>query len=175
MCASASRLQSIVNWNAIATTLADYDERPLLALDDAGVVRLFNSAAERLLGWRRSDVKGKRWKQLVAGLRGDLELRAIGSGLLAIAVSPRLAPPRNGSALAKLVRERVAGLGLEYNLSAREREVLDHLVRGDTVEEIGTALGITPRTAKFHQANVLSKLGIASRVELIRLLVDTDR
>jgi DNA-binding CsgD family transcriptional regulator len=164
-----------VNWNAIATTLADHDERPMVAVDDGGVVRLFNTAAERLLGWRRADVKGKRWRQLAARV-GDLELRSVGAGLHVIAVSRRLAAPaKHGSALGKLVHERVATLSQEYRLSAREREVLAHLVRGDTVEDIGTALGITPRTAKFHQANVLAKLGIASRVELIRLLVDPDR
>jgi DNA-binding CsgD family transcriptional regulator len=72
----------------------------------------------------------------------------------------------------QLAREQLSSLANRHALSEREREVLDHLVRGRTVEDIGEALGITPRTAKFHQANVLAKLGIDSRVELVKLLID---
>lgn len=70
-----------------------------------------------------------------------------------------------------LVRRRVEELALEMHLSSREREVLDLLLLGRNSDEIGTVLSISPRTAKFHQANILQKLGVESRNELIRLFL----
>jgi len=55
-------------------------------------------------------------------------------------------------------------------LSAREREVLMYLMLGRTLEEIASAIGVAVRTVKFHQANVLQKLGADSRTDLMRLL-----
>ena len=70
-----------------------------------------------------------------------------------------------------LMHERREQLAAEANLSAREREVLELLLLGRSQEEIGTALGISARTAKFHQANVLAKLGAESRADLLRVLL----
>jgi DNA-binding CsgD family transcriptional regulator len=41
---------------------------------------------------------------------------------------------------------------------------------GCGVDEIAGALEISPRTVKFHQANVLQKLGADSRADLMRLV-----
>jgi DNA-binding CsgD family transcriptional regulator len=49
--------------------------------------------------------------------------------------------------------------------------VLDLLLLGRSLGEIATALQITPRTAKFHQANLLEKLGADSRFDLLRLFI----
>lgn len=48
-------------------------------------------------------------------------------------------------------------------LSARELEVLARLARGDSNKVIARALDLSPHTAKRHVANVLGKLGVASR------------
>jgi len=56
-------------------------------------------------------------------------------------------------------------------LTDREREVLDLLLLGRTHEDIATALGISERTARFHQANLLEKLGAESRLDLMRLFL----
>jgi len=45
------------------------------------------------------------------------------------------------------------------------------LILGRNTNEIGTVLGITPRTAKFHQQRVLEKIGADSRVDILRLLL----
>jgi DNA-binding CsgD family transcriptional regulator len=44
-------------------------------------------------------------------------------------------------------------------------------VLGQRSDEIATKLSISARTAKFHQANILKKLGVDSRIDLIRLLL----
>lgn len=71
-----------------------------------------------------------------------------------------------------LVRARVDLLAKEGSLSNREHSVLELLIAGKSAEDIGGALGISPRTAKFHQTNILQKLRVDSRLELFRLVVE---
>lgn len=59
----------------------------------------------------------------------------------------------------------------QANLTGREREVLELLLLGRTHEDISTVLGISDRTSKFHQANLLAKLGAESRLDLMRLFL----
>lgn len=75
------------------------------------------------------------------------------------------------ASIENLVRRRVDELAAEMHLSSREREVLDLLLIGRTNEEIGIVLNISTRTAKFHLANLLQKLGVDSRNELMRLFL----
>lgn len=48
-------------------------------------------------------------------------------------------------------------------LSLREREVLERMAAGDSNKLIARALDISPHTVKRHVANILDKLGLASR------------
>jgi DNA-binding NarL/FixJ family response regulator len=52
-------------------------------------------------------------------------------------------------------------------LTVREIEVLELLGKGLTNAELGTALGISAHTAKFHVAQILAKLAAASRAEAV--------
>ena len=70
-----------------------------------------------------------------------------------------------------VIHEKLARVAQAAQLSARERTVLDLLLRGQRADEIAQELEISARTAKFHQANILKKLGLDSRADLIRLLV----
>lgn len=79
--------------------------------------------------------------------------------------------PIDSTLYSAIVQARVERLAREGRLSAREKEILELLVMGRSLEEIATATGITSRTAKFHQQNVLRKLGADSRVDLLRLLL----
>jgi PAS domain S-box-containing protein len=74
-------------------------------------------------------------------------------------------------ALAIAVRSRIERLGERAGLTARERDVLGLLVLGRTLEEIGTTLVVSRHTVKFHQANLLEKLGAESRFDLLRVLL----
>ena len=60
-------------------------------------------------------------------------------------------------------------------LTQREREVMDRLVTGKTNKSIGYELGISPKTVDFHRANILSKTGVNSVVELVRLTQKAGR
>jgi DNA-binding NarL/FixJ family response regulator len=48
-------------------------------------------------------------------------------------------------------------------LSARERDVLDQLVKGLSNRQIARALGISERTVKVHLGHIFRQLGVADR------------
>ncbi len=57
-------------------------------------------------------------------------------------------------------------------LTEREREVLQYVARGKTYKEIGVALGISPKTAENHVRNILGKLHLSRRSDLVRYAVE---
>jgi len=65
---------------------------------------------------------------------------------------------------------KVDQLSAGADLSPREREILSYLLLGRNVDDIAQVVGIAVRTVKYHQANVLAKLGAESRADLMRLL-----
>ncbi len=56
-------------------------------------------------------------------------------------------------------------------LSARELEVLQLTAQGLTAREVGKKLGISSNTVERHRANIMSKLGVSNRAELIRYAI----
>lgn len=54
-------------------------------------------------------------------------------------------------------------------LTAREREVLSHLVAGRTYAEIAASLFISQKTVSVHVSNVLRKTGTSSRIEVAEM------
>ena len=57
-------------------------------------------------------------------------------------------------------------------LTAREREVLQHIARGYMYKEIALRLEISPKTVEAHVSAVLRKLQLSSRHELTRWAAD---
>ncbi len=57
-------------------------------------------------------------------------------------------------------------------LTEREREVLQHVARGYTYREVGAQLHIAPKTVENHVRNILHKLHLSRRQELIRYAVE---
>jgi two-component system response regulator FixJ len=56
-----------------------------------------------------------------------------------------------------------------HALTPREREVLDGLAKGLPNKTIAYDLGISPRTVEIHRANVMTKLGVRSLSEALRI------
>jgi DNA-binding NarL/FixJ family response regulator len=88
----------------------------------------------------------------LAQLRAAID--AVGAGLFVSDQAPGRALP-------------AAGAPPLDPLTGREIEVLELLGKGLTNAELGEALGISAHTAKFHVAQILSKLGAASRAEAV--------
>jgi len=57
-------------------------------------------------------------------------------------------------------------------LTERERQVLQHVARGYTYREVGEQLHIAPKTVENHVRNILDKLQLSRRQELIRYAVE---
>jgi len=57
-------------------------------------------------------------------------------------------------------------------LTPREQEVLGLLAQGHTNGEIGRKLSISERTVETHRTNILAKLELASRADLVRFAID---
>ena len=76
--------------------------------------------------------------------------------------------------LSDLIRARIEQMVGNARLSDREREVFELMLLGRPPADIAQVLGIKERTAKFHQANVLSKLGAESRYDLQRLVLQAE-
>ena len=57
------------------------------------------------------------------------------------------------------------------SISRRERQVLDLVADGLTTAEIGSELGISKRTAEWHLARVVDRLGARNRVQAVVLAI----
>jgi two-component system nitrate/nitrite response regulator NarL len=55
--------------------------------------------------------------------------------------------------------------GLLATLTERERQILEHLARGESNKTIARALDISHDTVKLHVRHILAKLNLSSRVE----------
>lgn len=85
-------------------------------------------------------------------LRGDLYVDpSLLRGLVSEEVNPVATPSPAGEAL-----------------TPRETEVLRLIVQGYTNRQVGEQLSISIRTVESHRANLSEKLGLRSRVELVR-------
>jgi len=57
-------------------------------------------------------------------------------------------------------------------LTSREREVLQLLAEGLAMKEVGSRLGITPRTVAFHKYQMIEKLGLRTSADLVRFAAE---
>ena len=54
-------------------------------------------------------------------------------------------------------------------LTSREKEVFVYLAEGKVVKEIACILGIAPKTVEAHKFNLMGKLGIHNKAQLVRM------
>ena len=57
-------------------------------------------------------------------------------------------------------------------LTVREREVLEHVLRGQLNKQIAADLGIHERTVKLHRTAITTKVGVQSVAELTQLWME---
>jgi DNA-binding CsgD family transcriptional regulator len=148
-----------------ARNAARYIGRPIASL-------LADFGAQEAQLWVRSTLDG------TGGDVASVELR--NGGRTFVVVTSRLASDDtlrvtvrhfDGQVLRGLFDARVARLAERSRLSCREREVLGLLLLGHSPDDTAIRLRIAPRTVKFHQGNILAKLGAESRFDLIRVIM----
>ncbi len=69
--------------------------------------------------------------------------------------------------ITNILEQSLVSAAREAPLSRRERQCLFMAANGLTSCDIGSKLGITERTANFHFANIISKLGVLNRKEAV--------
>ena len=149
----ASALSDAAAW-ADATRLFDAIPMPF----EAAYCRLRH--AEVLLAERKRMVASEllhKAHKAAAGLGAAVLVHEI-SGLAArarIDLATQPAPER----------EVAADVANPFGLTVRELEVLRLLSQGRTNRQVAAELFITVKTASLHVSNILSKLGVANRVE----------
>jgi len=60
-------------------------------------------------------------------------------------------------------------------LTPRQTEVLELLVEGRSMKEVGTALSLTPRTVAFHKYRIMEVLNVKTSAELVQYAVRNQR
>ncbi len=65
-------------------------------------------------------------------------------------------------------KAQAAPLDLYETLTTREREILQLAAEGFSSTEMAARLGISPRTADTHRANIMRKLGLQGQTDLVR-------
>jgi len=90
--------------------------------------------------------------------------------VIAGTVAKMIKQARSTSSGADLLEGSALSLRLE-DLTKREHQVFELLIKGLANKEIAAELGISPRTVEIHRARMLAKMGVSTGSELMRLIV----
>jgi DNA-binding NarL/FixJ family response regulator len=165
---------------AVEQTLA---ERPDIAILDVSMPRMTGLQAAREIKAQAPDVSvlllsmydDERYffDALKAGASGYVLKRAADTDLIdavrAVAAGqPFLSPVTE----AALIREALDGReDLRDPLTPREEEIVKLIAEAHTNKQIAEILKLSEKTVESHRANVLAKLGMRDRVELVRYAI----
>jgi two-component system response regulator NreC len=161
--------------------------KPNVILMDIGLPDLSGIDATREIKKRASEVaivaltihedEEYFFKMLEAGASGYVPKRAAPEELLTAIRAAATGQVYLYPSLAKLlVRDfldggRATGQQTTSDLTDREQEVLTYLAEGASNEEIAASLVISPKTVARHRENIMRKLNLHSRAELVRYAI----
>jgi len=118
------------------------------------------------------------FKMLEAGASGYVPKRAAPDELLTAIRAAATGEVYLYPSLAKLLvkdylnQEHPAGEQVNLGgLTERERELLSYLAEGTGNDEIAVSLVISPKTVERHRENIMRKLNLHSRTELVRYAI----
>ena len=161
--------------------------KPNVILMDIGLPDLSGIDATREIKKRVSDVsivaltihedEEYFFRMLEAGASGYVPKRAAPEELITAIRAAASGQVYLYPSLAKLlVRDFLEGGRAEIEptssvLTDREQEVLTYLAEGASNEEIAASLVISPKTVARHRENIMRKLNLHSRAELVRYAI----
>jgi DNA-binding NarL/FixJ family response regulator len=112
------------------------------------------------------------FEALRAGAAGYVLKRAADQDLLdAVRAAARGEPFLTPSAQQTLIRDFLERGEHQSELTPREQEVVKLIAEAHTNKEIAGILHLSEKTVESHRANVLQKLGMRDRVELVRYAI----
>ena len=156
-------------------------EHPDLAILDVSMPRMTGLQATHEIKRQTPDVhvlilsmhddEHYLFEALRAGAAGYVLKRAADQDLLtAVRSAVRGEPFLTASAQQALIRDFVSR-GEQPDLTPREQEVVKLIAEAHTNREIAEILHLSEKTVESHRANVLQKLGMRDRVELVRYAI----
>jgi DNA-binding NarL/FixJ family response regulator len=159
------------------------ERRPDLAVCDlnmpgGGGIAVVKACAEHtpIVMLTVSEQEADLLEAVAAGAVGYLLKSTPGPDLVKALEQAAAGEPVFSPALASLVLGEFRRLKKSHSeaqpLSAREREVLQLVARGHSYREIGAELFIAEKTVENHVRNILGKLQLSRRAELIRFAVE---
>lgn len=161
-------------------------ERPDLVILDVGMPRMTGLQATREIKKQAPDVdvlilsmhddERYLYEALKAGASGYVLKRAADKDLVdAVRAVERGEPFLYPDAVRSLIRDRLErGPGPDEprdELTPREQEVVKLIAEAHTNKQIAAILHLSEKTVEGHRANVLQKLGMRDRVELVRYAI----
>jgi two-component system response regulator NreC len=118
------------------------------------------------------------FSMLQAGANGYVPKRAAPEELLTAIRTAAAGDVYLYPSLAKLLVKDYVGEGREHaladglaDLTQREAEVLAHLADGTSTQSIAEVLSISPKTVARHRENLMRKLNLHSRTELVKYAI----
>lgn len=111
-------------------------------------------------------LKGSDGAEVVRAIHDVLDGRRHFSGPVAERLVDSMGAPQHANALA--------------TLSARERQILELVVRGNSSAAIGASLTLSPKTVDTYRSRLMAKLSVRDLASLVRLavregVIDSDR
>jgi two-component system, NarL family, response regulator NreC len=128
--------------------------------EEESLVALLTSGASGFLSKDAQPEELLRAIRVVAG--GEMYVRQRAASILAA----RIHSPARISSL-EVARSKIG------RLSDREREVLVQIARGYNGPEIGTRIGISPKTVETYKRRIAEKIGLAHRAEYVSFALTT--
>ena len=129
--------------------------------DRPTLILTVSDAEDDLANAMRAGARGYLLKDMEPDDVVDAILRAVrGETVVAPTMTLKLVNLLQGGGSKNAARDNLLA-----QLTAREREILDHLAQGQSNKAIARALDISHDTVKLHVRHILSKLNLTSRVE----------
>jgi two-component system nitrate/nitrite response regulator NarL len=129
--------------------------------DSAVIVLTVSEEAEELATALRSGARGYLLKNIeTEALTSAIRRAAAGEPVISEAMTAKLVQQFRAPPPAPVRHDDTA------KLTAREREIVQGLTRGESNKEIARDLGVAESTVKIHVQNILKKLNLASRVQV---------
>ncbi|MDO4870297.1 MAG: response regulator transcription factor [Bacillota bacterium] len=73
------------------------------------------------------------------------------------------------------IRERIETVGDQYNLTKRERELVELIYQGKSNKEIAESLFLSESTVKTHVYNIFRKMEVKNRIEVICIVNEENK
>lgn len=129
----------------------------------AVIVLTVSEEGEELASALRSGARGYLIKNIeTEALTSAIRRAAAGEPVISDTMTAKLVQQFKAPAAAPALLER----GDATPLTARERDIVRGLVRGESNKMIARELGVAESTVKIHVQNILKKLNLASRVQV---------